>query len=80
MGLFGVPVPLILPPTGGGLPLVEVDNSIIYAATLATTGGEANTTYSSDAEEEEKEKGKNADVKEEGKNDGKPKRNLPMCI
>ena len=41
-------------------------------------------SYSGDAEEgekvTEKEKDKNADVKEEGKNDGKPKRHPPMCI
>jgi fibronectin-binding autotransporter adhesin len=85
-GLFGIPVTLILPPTSEGTleSLIQIRNSIIYATTLATSGGEANTSYSGDAEEgekvTEKEKDKNTDVKEEGRNDGKPKRNPPMCI
>ena len=88
-GLFGVPVTLILPasvlPPSVAPPsedtlqsLIQIRNSVVYAATLATSGGEANTTYSSDAEEDDK--GRNTDVKEEGKNDGNPKRNPPMCI
>ncbi len=74
-GLFGAPVNLVLPPSqGSGLPLIEVDNSIIYAATLAQSGGTANTSYTDD--EEDKDKG----VKEEGNNGGKSKRNLPNCM
>ena len=79
-GVFGSTVVLNLPPSTPAQ--VQVDNSIIYASTLAISGGEANTSYSSDAEEEDKgkDKGKNQDVKEEGKNAAKPKRNLPICM
>jgi hypothetical protein len=82
-GLFGSTVLIngvpTLPPTSTDIStLIQIDNSIIYAATLAGTGGEANTSYSGEAEEEQN--GDNPDVKEEGKNDAKPKRNPPMCI
>ncbi len=75
-GLFGAPVNLVLPGfvQPSGLPAIEIDTSIIYAATLAESGGAANTSYSDEDE------GEKQGVKEEGKNDGKPKRSLPMCI
>jgi hypothetical protein len=80
-GLFGSTVVLNLPPSAAAA--IQIDNSIIYASSLATSGGTANTSYSNDAEEKDdkdKEKEKSPDVKQDSTTNGKPKRNLPMCI
>ena len=65
-GLFGNPVTLNLPVPIE--PLVEVDNSIVYAATLAEDGGEANAEYEDDEEESE------------GTTDENDKAPIPVCI
>ncbi|MFN0038488.1 MAG: hypothetical protein ACKVP2_03140, partial [Burkholderiales bacterium] len=74
-GLFGNPVTLILPEPK--TPLVEVDNSIIYATTLAEGGGESNTEYSEEDEEEAKEEGQ-SDKAEDNATDKKAA--PPVCI
>jgi filamentous hemagglutinin family protein len=57
--------------------MVPVDNSIIYAATLAESGGEANTEIG----EEEEKKEDQASNTEGKKDDGeKQKAALPVCI
>jgi len=60
--------------------LVPVYNSIIYAASVADSGGEANTEYSEeDSESSESEEGAGTDGGGTGGNDSNSKKALPAC-
>jgi filamentous hemagglutinin family protein len=57
--------------------MVPVDNSIIYAATLAESGGEANTEIGEEEEKKEDQASNTEGTKDDGE---KQKAALPVCI
>ena len=86
-GLFANSVVLTLSSGPAPAPLVQVDNSIIYAATLTSEGGQANTLYSTSGtettetkEEEKKDETQKSSNTKDTDNAKASKRKLPVCI